>query len=406
MQLNLKEKIENFSQLPEDDCALIIKNYLVEALESETYIDWELVTKFINTSYADREALCKLFNSAIKKNIQQIAGITIGNWIRKYQDQYQNKERNPDTFFEYVNNTPEIKRISKKDQLLLARVLRIYDYLLVIPIVDLEGPVLNILRFAMRSETTPGEVTERATERKPIELKIENLPINTALEKYPAVGEQLITSTHIKLKIFPEPVRPSIKNWLSDYTFTIGVSNYDPIVRGNYLFKSENGRTLSPQDREKLSTIIKSFEEKTPLTINVNTNQVIFSAPKKQEAFREPTTRLSPLRNIAPTEIRRGQENYNQTQRTQEPGQRFQSDQQRLSAWRRDLPQKETVMNESEAENVRFSSPQIFSTEKPTEIPRPASQSNPRPQIARINYTTPPRPIPKNVVDLREENSM
>jgi len=396
MQPNLTEKIENFAQLPDQECALIIQNNFLEALESESYVDWDIVTKFIVTPYADREALCKLLNSAIKKNIQQIAGVTIGDWIRKYQDKYLDKERNPETFFEYVQNNQEIKRIPKKDQLLIARVLRIYDYLLVIPIDDLDGPVSNILRFAMRSEATPGETTNGAIEEKPVEMKIENLPIDVAMEKYPELGEQLITSSHIKLKIFPEPVRPSIKNWLSDYTFTVGISNHDPIVRGNYIFKGENARLLSQEDRAKLTAILKSFEEKMPLAVNVNTKQVIFSLPEK---------RVLPQaqNNFPPTETRRMPENYTQPQRIQESQPRFQTDEERISAWRRNLPQKEELENKPVASNVHFSSPQTFSTEKPPETVRPIQPNYvQKAPIARINYST-PRPMPKNVVDLREE---
>jgi hypothetical protein len=407
MQPTLIEKIEKFSQLPDQDCAVIIQNYFLEALKSDTYIDWDLVTKFIATPYADREALCKLFNSAIKKNIQQIAGITIGDWIRKYQDQYQNKERNPDTFFEYVNNTPEIKRMPKKDQLLLARTLRIYDYLLVIPIDDLDGPVSNILRFAMRSEATPGETTERAPERRPVEMKTENLPIDVATERYPELGEQLITSSHIKLKIFPEPVRPSIKNWLSDYTFTVGVSNRDPIMRGNYLFKSENTRNLSQEDRTKLTAILKSFEEKTPLAVNVNTRQVVFSAPEKKvvrELPERPRFNQNISRNNFPrAEIKETENTYYPTQKITGSQPRFQTDEERISAWRRNLPQKEELEEKTVASNVHFSSPQIFSTEKPPETTRPIQPNYaPKAPVTRINYST-PRPMPKNVVDLREE---
>lgn len=255
------------------------------------------------------------------------------------------------------------------------------------------------------------EEKEKAQERRKADeemqkqkAQIEKIPINIALEKYPELGEQLITSTHIKLKIFPEPVRPSIKNWLSDYTFTVGISNHDPIVRGNYLFKGENTRTLSGTDRDKLTAILKSFEEKTPLAVNSNTKQIVFIAPERKEVPQRPAMNPAVTRNnFEPTEIRRGRENNLSSQRTSVPQQRFQTDEERISAWRRDLPQKETLENGNSAGNIHFSSPQTFSTEKPAENPRPIQKnySTPTP-IAKINYSA-PRPMPKNVVDLREE---
>jgi hypothetical protein len=251
---------------------------------------------------------------------------------------------------------------------------------------------------------------ERKVEMKKMEIykaQLENLPIDTALEKYPELGEQLITSNHIKLKMFPEPVRPSIKNWLSDYTFTIGLSNHDPIVRGNYLFKGENTHTLSIQDREKLTTIIESFEEKYPLSINTKTKQIIFIAPERKETpqipIRPAINQNIARRDLEPTEIRRGQESYPQKEILPQPQKRFQSDEERISAWRKDLPEKRVQTDESRNENIRFSSPQTLSTEKPPEIPRPVAPNyQAQKPVARINYAT-PRPMPRNVVNLREE---
>jgi flavodoxin len=271
------------------------------------------------------------------------------------------------------------------------------------------------------------EEKEKAQERRKEEdtlkkqqAQLEKLPISIAIEKYAALGEQLITSAHIKLKIFPEPVRPSIKNWLSDYTFTVGISNHDPIVRGNYLFKNENTRTLSETDREKLTTIIDSLENNIPLTVNTGTKQIIFSLPEKKAITQPQAPKRPPFRpnfrnnELEPAEIRRGQENYYPTQKASQPQQKFQSDEDRISAWRRDLPQKEILENknipeneiENTTSNIHFSSPQTLSTEKPPEIPQtiqPIQKNYPsRLPVARINYSA-PRQVPKNVLDLREE---
>jgi hypothetical protein len=276
------------------------------------------------------------------------------------------------------------------------------------------------------------------SQEKAHEAQLDKLSISVALEKYPAISEQLITSTHIKLKAYSEPVRPSIKNWLEDYTFTVGISNHDPIVRGDYLYKNENAIRLSNNDREKLSTILKSFEEKTPLTVNVNTKQIIFSAPERKEFPKNPLVDLSNMDSNAETaEINRSpkrtetakesvlnlknpptppeppkkiqnQESYPQ-QRLAKLRQKAEPDAERLSAWRRDLPQKESPLYADKADkNVRFSSPQTLSTEKPTEKPKetPSISRLSFPQLASIAKTepsTPKRPMPKNVVDLREE---
>ncbi len=266
-------------------------------------------------------------------------------------------------------------------------------------VLELEPWILEEEREKIKEKRAEDEIIRKQ------QSQLENMPIELALEKYPELGEQLITSNHIKLKVFPEPVRPSIKNWLSDYTFTVGISNHDPIVRGNYLFKSENGRPLSSQDREKLTAILKSFEEKTPISINGNTKQVVFAAPEKREIPQRPTMNPGATRNnFEPAEIQRGQGNYPTRQTISGGQQRFQTDEERIAAWRRDLPQKEALRNGNTAENIKFSSPQTFSTEKSPEIPKPLQKNYPAPTpIARINYST-PRPMPKNVVDLKNND--
>ena len=268
--------------------------------------------------------------------------------------------------------------------------------------------VLELEPWILEEEKEKAEKRRKAEEEiRKQQAQLEKLPINVALEKYPELGEQLITSNHIKLKMFPEPIRPSIKNWLADYTFTIGISNHDPIIRGDYLFKGDNAASLSAQDREKLTDIIKSFEEKIPLTINTKTKQVVFIAPERKEAPRTPirpaVNQNIARRDLEPTEIRRGQESYPQKEILPQLQKRFQSDEERISAWRKDLPEKRLQTDESRNENIRFSSPQTFSTEKPPETPRPAAPNYPAQKpVARINYAT-PRPMPRNVVNLREE---
>ncbi|MFA5961419.1 MAG: hypothetical protein WC848_01910 [Parcubacteria group bacterium] len=266
---------------------------------------------------------------------------------------------------------------------------------------------INIATAQKISDLVIQRIINDSSQEKAYAAQIESLPIENALKKYPLLGEQLITANYIKIRTYPEPVRPSIDNWLSDYTFTIGISNHDPIIRGNYLFKSDNTQTLSFQDRERLSALIKSFEDKTPLSINSNSKQIIFNIPEKEEVPRKPIIDLGNINSTTePAEIRRGQNQTNNypKQRITQPAPKLQPDEKRISAWRRDLPKKETAKTEPETGNIHFSSPQTLPIEKPIETLHPPRLSFPQAsQVTKINYSTPPRPLPKNVVNLKEE---
>ncbi|MDO8529329.1 MAG: hypothetical protein Q7S18_01535, partial [bacterium] len=53
-----------------------------------------------------------------------------------------------------------------------------------------------------------------------------DLSLSQALKQFPNFGEQAVTSAPIKLKIFPSPVRPSVKNWIEDYRGTMGAEKH------------------------------------------------------------------------------------------------------------------------------------------------------------------------------------
>ena len=123
-------------------------------------------------------------------------------------------------------------------------------------------------------------------ERQRQQASLITITIEDGLKQFPELGEQLITSEKITLKNFPEPVRPSIKNWLADYTFRLGYDKRDAIMRGNYLFHSDNTIRLSSADREKLSYVLKAHDEDLQVTVNKNTKQIVFSTTNKTQETR------------------------------------------------------------------------------------------------------------------------
>jgi hypothetical protein len=126
------------------------------------------------------------------------------------------------------------------------------------------------------SAAAGGFPTPSAGERPAPKTIIEKLPLRDALRKYPQVGEQDITGGQLKISHFEKPVRPSVKNWIFDYTSQLGREQHDSMQRMKYLFSSANGNNLSSPEREKLGIILKSFDENIPLSIDVGRNEIVF----------------------------------------------------------------------------------------------------------------------------------
>jgi hypothetical protein len=113
-------------------------------------------------------------------------------------------------------------------------------------------------------------------EMEKVKLSCVQIRLSEALLKYPKLAEQGITTDQIKLRYSPEPVRPSIKNWITDFHDALGAGKHGPVERGNFLFHSENGKNLSAIDRQRLGIILKSLDEQTLLTIDGEKQVVVF----------------------------------------------------------------------------------------------------------------------------------
>jgi len=294
----LEKKFEVFSNLSDEEGGMIIERYLLEGLESETLFEHELLSKFLFYPYPGREPIRRVFNAAIKRNIQRIGNLTVGGWLKKYIEIYENQERTPSTFFEFVRNNAETKILNKRDQIRLMRIFRLYDYFLVEPIFELDDIRMNVLKYPLYlNEEIPARpfdpiiiVGQNYKEKAPI--KIVNAAVQEALLKYPNLGEQGVSSNPLKLRYFPNPVRPSIKNWITDFHDNMGAGKHGAIDRGNYLFHSENGRKLTPVERQKLSLIFKSLDENSPLAIDPEAQRIIFTE-QTQNADRRNTNTQS-----------------------------------------------------------------------------------------------------------------
>jgi hypothetical protein len=117
--------------------------------------------------------------------------------------------------------------------------------------------------------------------------QIEKAPFNEALRKYSAFGEQLVTTERIKISSFPEPVRPSVKNWIADYTAMPDYdrNNPDSMKRQNYIFRSPNAKNLTANNKERLSFVLRSFDENGEVAFNKDTKVLFFEEIRENQTI-------------------------------------------------------------------------------------------------------------------------
>lgn len=140
----------------------------------------------------------------------------------------------------------------------------------VIVVDSLRQDIFDELRVISEKQIVRKEISENAP-KKQMQLALSN-----ALSQYPKLGEQNISINQIQLKYFPTPVRPSIKNWITDFHDAMGSGKHSPIDRGNFLFHGENGKKLTAGERQRVAVILKSLDDQSLLTVDPEAQKVIF----------------------------------------------------------------------------------------------------------------------------------
>jgi len=149
--------------------------------------------------------------------------------------------------------------------------------------------------LTIKPEVKAEEVSEEEKKQAAVTVR---LPLLQALSKYEQLGNQLITRERIRIKSQSEPVRPSLLYWIKYYRDELGVGHHSTVERGNFLFRSENGKRLSPEERERVNLVLKSVEENFPLEIDTEQSVIVFPTFVAPQAPR-PVSPVIPSQNSA-----------------------------------------------------------------------------------------------------------
>ncbi|HLN19222.1 MAG TPA: hypothetical protein VK255_03590, partial [Patescibacteria group bacterium] len=286
-KLLIQLKIVAFPNLDDNECQDVLRNHYLESFDIEVPMEQRLIAKLFSTPFLLRDEPREKFKRALIENEQKIGDLTIRQWIQEFEKMYDVRNRSLSASNDFVTSNNSARQLDASSQYKLKHLLHDYDYLLVttLPAVGIELQQIlggspgegeeEINLSDIRSEKT-FNVLSRESESGAESSNFISKPFHEALSGYPGLSEQLITSRLISIQKSPQPVRPSIRNWLSDYTFNLGYTSHNSIERSNYLFQNPNAKILGPSDRERLSYILKSYDEKTPVTVDVSRKQLIF----------------------------------------------------------------------------------------------------------------------------------
>lgn len=286
--LKIKMQIVNFMAITDKEAFNIFKNHLLVFFRIDIPIEERIACRYNYVGYSEKDFARIALKKAILENKERLGNLTIGEWVNRFEEKDIALERSSNSVMTFVLENQDIQKLPASEQRILKIILYVYKKLIALKLID----IFDVAETLKESDNTKSNnITNEIREQSffnPVSFEddltknnnVLKISFSDALRKYLEIGEQLITLNHIILKNFPEPVRPSIKNWIADYTYNAGYNRHTSLERGNYLFQNENAKKLGYSDKEKLSFILKAYDDNLPVKINSNTKQIIF--PQKE----------------------------------------------------------------------------------------------------------------------------
>lgn len=273
-----------FPEVSVAEAEKVLTSEVIPFLQSGVDLDDRFSVRSVFTAYGEHENERKILKEALLKNREKIGSMGIGEWLQAFDRMYTPLTRNENAVLDFLTREQKVAALQKSEYEMLRIILFVYEKWLAtgrLSIYDVAFMNRAGGKFEVGMKIDPAisgtfatknvSMTSRQKESAAI-----SLPLLQALSKYEQLGNQLITSERIKVKSQTEPVRPSLLYWLKYYRDELGIGHHDSVQRGQFLFRSENGKKLSSEERERVSLILKSVEEDLPLQIDIVRNEIVF----------------------------------------------------------------------------------------------------------------------------------
>ncbi|MDP1846040.1 MAG: hypothetical protein Q8L09_04895 [Candidatus Moranbacteria bacterium] len=291
-----KLKILAFAHISDEESANILKNNLLDFFEIDAPLEAQLTEKLFLLPYSIRDELRENLKKAVQSNSQNIGKKTIGQWIKLFDNNFDYRTRHSTSIISFLNRMPDASELSDVEKEKLKKILHAYDSLLIYNFPATGSELDDMMQSFTKAKGLEMSFAKKQSATHDQSTRIEepagtfnkeppqSIMLKEALHKFPNLGEQSVTMNPIKLKQFDHPVRPSVRNWLYDYTMQLGQTGHSSMDRTNYLFRSDNAKNLSSPERDKLAIILKSFDESVPLPIDGKRQEIVFESFAKKEA--------------------------------------------------------------------------------------------------------------------------
>jgi hypothetical protein len=292
-----------FATLPEADQLELFRSSLLKAfrvgvdLKNRFAIKMNLTPDVLwpETAQAFVENILKNTERLGEQNIlvrgeKEPAQPMLCNWLRDYNRIYGMDRHEKIIPHRYLTENPNAQLLNREDQVLLLKALEFYEGIKFPTQAQIQAALEKALDQVAETDPSIFEENEPTEGERTIENVRENLALNsednldndieTLIRKFPKVTDQPISGKPIKLLFNDQLVQPTVSNWLADYRAYVGVGEHEVNERSDYLLRSPNVQNLSPEERERLGLLLRSYDEHYLLPFSVSRQEILFNRVK------------------------------------------------------------------------------------------------------------------------------
>lgn len=316
-EVRVKLQLAGFDGIPNSEAEDVFRSHILDFYKFDVPLGDQLVGRYLWQGSFQKNEQRRILKDAILQNKEKIGPWNIGMWLKLYDagyDPHDTDERQKSDILKFFNEQEDAKKLSPVQKAVLADIIRVYNEFIYQELLDAdeiadmleymqEHPDEQLVKTASPSSRigedgmiSKPEESQKVGEYLGIQAAVRQaagqiqreggegaLTLAMAMAKYSNLGEQSVTFNPIKLRSFPQPVRPSIKNWINDYYENIGAEKHGVMERGNFLFNSPNAKKLTNLERQQLGYILKALDEDSIVTVNTAKQEVVYPAIEKDE---------------------------------------------------------------------------------------------------------------------------
>jgi len=296
-------KFVAFATLPESDQLELFRVALLKALRVGVDLKNRFAIKMNLTADVLWPETAQQFLEAILKNEERLGSQDIvvkgenqpsppllSNWLRDYNRIYGMDRHEKIIPHRYLTENSNAQKLNRDDQALILKVLEFYEGIKFPTQSQIQAALEKALDQIAESEPALFEEMQMSEGDKALEDVRENLAlssednldndIDTLINKFPKVTDQVISQKPIKLLFNDQLVPATVSNWLADYRAYVGVGEHEVNERSDYLLRSPNVQNLSPEERERLGLLLRSYDEHYLLPFSVSRQEILFDRVK------------------------------------------------------------------------------------------------------------------------------